>query len=814
MSTFPTEVHDSAEGANSTARQAARAASCRRLARRNAEASRPHVFASSGWPAAACSAAAISASRGFGCGTGASGWAGAAAGAGRLNRGRDRMGASAPKSQDQKQAISCHRSELFVSLLVRMERTEIEQLDRPLAIIRHALDGPIDGDRVRQHRHSSRPNGRTLKHAGPVLAWTRLFGEARMNDPYLEIERVVRAALVNYSNVHRGSGHHALATSRLYDHAKDVVLDCLGLSRRKYVVVFCSPRRAAKLAELLPLGTYQIVSSQELGLPFGIRAVAVQRKALPAGMPFEAGGGTARLISTDWAIWANGAERFEAGTPAIVNAIAFARALQVRHHEGGAFTGAVTSAASDDGILDGFAGRDLLARLRQTLIGCDANVPTTAGSRAYVESGQCCQHAHVYAHLGRCPSGMAAFSAAWTSTRRQGEGNLRRLSARAACNLRHHLHLEHDGGHQPGRREYEQSQRPDHEPVVLTTYLEHNSNELPWRSVQGDKLIRLAVDPEGAIHLVDLETHLRAYNHEHTHGRQRITLVAVSGASNVLGVFPPLPEIARLARQYGAQVLVDAAQLVAHHPIDMEAWGIDYLAFSGHKVYAPFGTGALVARKALLSFSATELATISTSGEENIGGIAALDCALSLLARIGFDVIHEEEQALLRRTLAGLAELPRVRVYGTRDPASPRLGQKSGIVIFGVKRRLPSRVARELAERAGVGVRYGCHCAHLLIKRLLKVPRWAERLQYLMLTLSSGMSLPGVVRVSFGLQTTAKDVDTFLDALKDIVNRASKGSPTKPFRRDMQSFVEAATRAVFAPLENPAFTAPAGVVAR
>jgi selenocysteine lyase/cysteine desulfurase len=261
-------------------------------------------------------------------------------------------------------------------------------------------------------------------------------------------------------------------------------------------------------------------------------------------------------------------------------------------------------------------------------------------------------------------------------------------------------------------------------------------------------------------------------------------------------VFPPVPDIVRLAHGYVAKVLVDAAQLVAHRRIQMDAWDVDYLAFSGHKVYAPFGTGVLVARKGLLSFSATELDAIRASGEENIGGIAALGLALRLLSGIGFDVLAEEEQALLRRTLAGLAGLPKVRVHGTRDPASPRLDQKSGIVIFDVKGMLPGRVARELAERAGVGVRYGCHCAHLLIKRLLKVPRWAERLQYLMLTLASGMSLPGVVRVSFGLQTTRQDVDAFLAALADVAQR----SPHKPFAREMQAFVDAASREVYAPL--------------
>ena len=187
---------------------------------------------------------------------------------------------------------------------------------------------------------------------------------------------------------------------------------------------------------------------------------------------------------------------------------------------------------------------------------------------------------------------------------------------------------------------------PGIEPVVLNTLLEHNSNELPWRTVPGASLIRLPVDAEGFVDLNELEALLRAYNQEGRHGKKRIKLVAVSGASNVLGTFNDLAEISRIVHRYGARLLVDAAQLVAHRKVEMEGCGIDYLAFSAHKVYAPFGTGVLVARKGLLNFSPAELEQIRSSGEENVGGIAALGKALVLLQRIGLDVIQEEEQAL------------------------------------------------------------------------------------------------------------------------------------------------------------------------
>ena len=115
--------------------------------------------------------------------------------------------------------------------------------------------------------------------------------------------------------------------------------------------------------------------------------------------------------------------------------------------------------------------------------------------------------------------------------------------------------------------------------------------------------MRLNVDDEGFIDLKELETLLSAYNQENRHGDKRIRLVAVSGASNVLGIFNDLAEISRLVHQYGAHLLVDGAQMVAHRKVDMAALDLDYLVFSAHKVYAPFGSGVLAARKGLLKFS-------------------------------------------------------------------------------------------------------------------------------------------------------------------------------------------------------------------
>ena len=254
----------------------------------------------------------------------------------------------------------------------------------------------------------------------------------------------------------------------------------------------------------------------------------------------------------------------------------------------------------------------------------------------------------------------------------------------------------------------------------------------------------------------------------------------MSGASNVLGTCNDLAEISRIVHRYGARLLVDAAQLVAHRKVEMAGWGIDYLAFSAHKVYAPFGTGVLLARKGLLNFSPAELELIRSSGEENAGGIAALGKALVLLQRIGLDVIQAEEQALTARALAGLAQIPGLKLYGIKDPDSPRFARKGGVIAFDLGNMLPSRVAKELAERGGIGVRYGCHCAHLLIKRLLHVPPAAGAIAGRDPDPVPRLSLPGVVRVSLGIENSAEDVDALIQVLGHIA-RQPRARANNPF---------------------------------
>jgi selenocysteine lyase/cysteine desulfurase len=335
------------------------------------------------------------------------------------------------------------------------------------------------------------------------------------------------------------------------------------------------------------------------------------------------------------------------------------------------------------------------------------------------------------------------------------------------------------------------------EPVVLNTFLEHNSNELPWRALRGYSQVRLPVDEEGFVDLIQLEALLAGYNQDGQHGKKRIRLVAVSGASNVLGTYNDLQAIARIAHQYGARLLVDGAQMVAHRKVEMEACGIDYYAFSAHKIYAPFGAGALIARKGLLRFSPAEMERICASGEENTGGIAALGKALVLLQRIGMDVVQAEEAALTARALRGLANLAGIKkVYGVRDPAAPRFAHKGGVIAFTLEAMMADRVARGLAERGGIGIRGGCHCAHLLVKQLVGVGPRLALFQGVMLTLLRRVALPGVARVSLGIENSAADVDRLLGVLGDITRQPMTAART-PVQQQMDAFVRDRARLVY-----------------
>lgn len=287
---------------------------------------------------------------------------------------------------------------------------------------------------------------------------------------------------------------------------------------------------------------------------------------------------------------------------------------------------------------------------------------------------------------------------------------------------------------------------------VVTTILEHHSNLLPWRALgkQGVSLDVIGINADYSLDLAALEESLE---------RGGVRLVAVTHASNVLGVTTPVPEIARMCQKHGALLLVDAAQSLPHMPVDVSRLGCDFLCFSGHKVFGPTGTGVLWMREAILEpqvlgggmvESVTSEGYVPAEGYQryeagtpNVGGGIALGVAVDYLSAIGMERIHQYEERLTARLIDGLSRIDGVRVYASR-----RAGSRIGVVSFTIDGIHPQEAAHLLDEEADILVRSGHHCCQPLMEHL---------------------GLPnGTVRASLAAYTTEQEIDLLLAAVGEI----------------------------------------------
>ena len=283
---------------------------------------------------------------------------------------------------------------------------------------------------------------------------------------------------------------------------------------------------------------------------------------------------------------------------------------------------------------------------------------------------------------------------------------------------------------------------------LLVTGLEHHSNLLPWRELcqrRGATLRCVPIDDRGAL---DLDAYRRLLG-------PRTRLVAVAHVSNVLGTLTPIRELGRLAHAVGARIFVDGAQAVARTPVDVQALDCDFYAFSGHKLYAPFGIGVLWGRRELLEATAPlftgggmveELSPERASyrplpgrleaGTPNLSGALGLGRAIQWLEQIGLTRVEAHEGALLRHARAVLAELPGTRLIGSAEPA---LGVVS-FVLDGVHAHDLSTVL----DQAGIAVRAGHHCAQPVMQRF---------------------GVPAAVRASFAVYNTHAEIDALVAGL-------------------------------------------------
>ncbi len=665
--------------------------------------------------------------------------------------------------------------------------------------------------------------GRTRQSPAVLLQWpVPDSNPTATTGPFDELEQSILLALGRYSNVHRGTGLHSLITTELYEAARSIILDHLGLADGDYIVVFCTERRLRRLEASLRPGTrLRTVTSADLGLPLGVHAAAVPRRAVPAGVPYETGGGTIKMVSPETIAWADLPDRLEAGTPNIIGVIALARALLIARQRGpDTFINARGPALTPDQVfadgLNGLVGAELLYRLRELLVGRELTVPTDKGEQPYtnLDNGASTPTFipvwQTFCRAWRLPE------SAWPEVIAAVRDRCHRFFGAPAadyavfftCNTTEAVNVATAAI---------AAAAPAGATVVLNTMVEHNSNELPWRHLEGVQLERVPVDDEGFIDIDALEARLRHYNANSNPDSPRVRLVAVCGASNVMGTFNDLAAIGAVCRHYHALLFVDAAQLAAHRPVRMAETGIDLLAFSAHKMHAPFGSGGLIIRRELVN---EQLAAACPSGEENVAGIAALGKAIDLLERIGMDLVNAEETRLTAYALAKLRQNPALRLYGVQDPECGRFGCKGGILSFAIRHIPHNRAARLLAERGGIGVRNGCFCVNMYVKKLLGIGRTKDTIAHLGLAVWPRLMerlLIGLVRVSFSIENTEADVDRLVAVLEELGRERSSladrllarinfgtpfGRPT-PTSRQMDAVVDETIRQVYGDAIRP-----------
>lgn len=286
---------------------------------------------------------------------------------------------------------------------------------------------------------------------------------------------------------------------------------------------------------------------------------------------------------------------------------------------------------------------------------------------------------------------------------------------------------------------------------IILTVMEHHSNIVPWQLLQQRKDIKIKVVPVNADGSLDMDEYRALFT-------PRTRLVAVAHVSNVLGTVNPVGEMAAIAHENGALILVDGAQAIAHTKVDVREMGADFYAFSSHKMYGPCGIGVLYGRRELLeamppyqgggemighvSFSGTTWADLPykfEAGTPDFVDAAAFAAACDYIDAIGIDVIAAHEHELLEYATGRMLEIPGIRIFGTAP-------QKSGVISFliGNAHHYDTGV---LLDRLGVEVRTGHHCAQPLMETF---------------------GIEGTVRASFAVYNTLGEVDAFIAALRRV----------------------------------------------
>jgi len=310
--------------------------------------------------------------------------------------------------------------------------------------------------------------------------------------------------------------------------------------------------------------------------------------------------------------------------------------------------------------------------------------------------------------------------------------------------------------------------------VILTTDMEHHSNDLPWRN--NFIIDYISVDSDGKLSLDDLEAKLNKYN-------DYVKLVTISGASNITGYKNSIYDVAKLVHKFGSKLLVDGAQLIPHAPFIMNnensEYNIDFLIFSAHKMYSPFGIGVLIGPKSILDkcepdevgggtvdivthdfIKWNESPERHEAGSPNVIGSVALASAIKSLTKIGMNNVERIENNLTAYAVSKIKNIPNLRIYCDTSKGVDRVS----IIPFNICGIDHALVAKILSYEWGISVRSGCFCAQPYVVKLLNISDEfvSERLA------NPNLYHPGMVRISFGLYNTYSEIDILVYALNKI----------------------------------------------
>lgn len=291
--------------------------------------------------------------------------------------------------------------------------------------------------------------------------------------------------------------------------------------------------------------------------------------------------------------------------------------------------------------------------------------------------------------------------------------------------------------------------KPNFRPKVLITAMEHHSNLVPWQQMvqrHDGQLLVVPMDDKGVLDLNRYEELLK----------ERPMVVSIAHISNVLGTINPVKQMVKMAHEYSIPVVIDGAQSIAHHPIDVQDLDCDFFVFSGHKMYAPMGIGGLYGKAEWLEklppyqFGGEMVDTVSfekttfnvlpykfEAGTPNVGAALGLETAIQFLQSIDRKEVEQHEARLLQMAIQQLSEIEGIRFIG-------EAAQRSGLVSFIIEGIHPYDLGT-IIDKMGVAVRTGHHCAEPVMTRF---------------------GIPGTVRASFALYNTLEEVETFVNAVR------------------------------------------------